>query len=84
MSAFSKKNHISKSYFKAHALEIFRKIELGNFSVIITDHGRPTLEIRKFIEKKEGVNPLEALQGSVLKYDQPLDPVGEDDWQASK
>jgi len=38
---------ISKSELKAHALEVFREIEKSGQSRIITDRGRPTLEIRK-------------------------------------
>lgn len=34
---------ISKTEFKAHALEIFRDIEQSGQSRIITDRGRPTL-----------------------------------------
>jgi len=38
--------HISKSRFKANALEIFRTIEQTGEPVIVTDHGRPSLEVR--------------------------------------
>jgi antitoxin (DNA-binding transcriptional repressor) of toxin-antitoxin stability system len=70
---------ISKTEFKAHALEVFRNIEKTGESRIITDRGKPTLEIRKLRMKKR--NPLDVLKGTVLKYDRPTDPVGEDDWE---
>jgi prevent-host-death family protein len=39
---------VSKSQFKAKALEFFRQVESTGESVIITDHGVPTLEIKPF------------------------------------
>jgi hypothetical protein len=86
MKSRGKENQISKSRFKAHALEIFRQIETGKRKhVVITDHGCPVLEIRKFNPQKlVSQNPLEALRGSVLWFERPFDPVGEDDWQAMK
>jgi PHD/YefM family antitoxin component YafN of YafNO toxin-antitoxin module len=37
-------NQVSKSEFKAKALEYFRQIEGSGESVIVTDHGKPALE----------------------------------------
>lgn len=42
------KSEISKSRFKAQALEFFREIEATGKSVIITDHGKPALEAPRF------------------------------------
>ena len=71
---------VSKSEFKAKALEFFRKIEASGESMIVTDHGKPALEVRPFhgIER----NPLDVLHGSVVRYDGPTDPVAEDEWVA--
>jgi hypothetical protein len=69
---------VSKSQFKAKALEYFRQVEKTGDSIIVTDHGEPTLEIRRYRAAKR--NPLELLRGTVLRYDRPTDPVGEDDW----
>lgn len=73
---------VSKSEFKAKALEFFRKIEASGESVIVTDHGKPALEVRPFrgIER----NPLDVLRGSVVRYDSPTDPVAEDEWEAAQ
>ncbi len=38
---------MSKSEFKAHALEVFRDIEKSGVTLIITDDGKPKLEIKK-------------------------------------
>lgn len=73
---------VSKSQFKAKALEYFRQIETSGDSVIITDHGRPTLEVRVYAEPKR--DPREFLRGTVLRYDDPFEPVGLEDWDALK
>ena len=70
---------ISKTEFKAHALEVLRDIEQSGQSRIITDRGKPTLEIRKLRQQK--MEPLELLKGTVIKYDAATDPVADDDWE---
>ena len=70
---------ISKSEFKAHALEVLREIEKSGQSRVITDHGKPTLEIRKLRQKE--LPPLEVLKGTVLKYERGTEPVADDDWE---
>jgi prevent-host-death family protein len=74
--------HVSKSQFKAKALEYFRQVETSGEPIIVTDHGKPALEIRRVEEKKR--DPLEILKGSVLRYDDPFEPVGVEDWEALK
>ena len=75
-------NQVSKSEFKARALEFFRQVEASGESVIVTDHGKPALEVRPYrgIER----NPLDVLRGSVVRYDSPTDPVAEGDWEAAQ
>lgn len=73
---------VSKSQFKARALEFFRQVEASGEPVVVTDHGEPKLEVRPY--KPLARSPLEVLRGSLLRYDQPLEPVGEDDWEAAK
>jgi antitoxin (DNA-binding transcriptional repressor) of toxin-antitoxin stability system len=71
---------ISKSQFKAKALELFRQVETCGESVVITDHGEPKLEIRPY--QPPAHSPLDVLRGSVLRYDDPLAPVAEEDWNS--
>lgn len=73
---------VSKSQFKAKALEFFRQVETSGETLVVTDHGRPTLEIRPY--RAIDPNPFDLLKGSVLRYDNPTDPVGEDDWLAAQ
>lgn len=75
-------HHISKSEFKAKALEYFRQIEASGESLIVTDHGKPTLEVRPY--KGIDRSPLDVLRGSVVRYDNPVEPVAEDDWEAAQ
>lgn len=73
--------HVSKSQFKARALEFFRRVETTGEPVVIMDHGQPKLELRRYSVPKR--NPLEALRGTVLRYDAPMEPVGDDDWETA-
>jgi antitoxin (DNA-binding transcriptional repressor) of toxin-antitoxin stability system len=72
--------YVSKSLFKAKALEFFRQVEAEGQSLVITDHGKPVLELRPYREAQR--DPLSLLKGSLLKYEQPLEPVG-DDWESA-
>ena len=69
---------ISKSEFKARALEVLRAIERSGEPRVITDHGKPTLEIRKL--RQRDLPPLELLRGTVLKFEDATEPVSPDDW----
>ena len=74
---------VSKSRFKAQALELFRQIEASGEPLVITDHGRPTLEVRPFRPSDpSSSDPLSQLRGSVLHYDDPFVPVAEGEWEA--
>ena len=73
---------VSKSLFKAQALELFRQVEASGEPLVVTDHGRPTLEVRPYRPARSDADPLEVLRGSVLRFDDPFAPVGENDWEA--
>ncbi len=75
-------NIISKSAFKPQALKYFRQIEEQGQEIIITDHAKPVIKIIPYRQKPHAI--LEELRNSVLQYDNPLDPVGQDDWEALK
>jgi antitoxin (DNA-binding transcriptional repressor) of toxin-antitoxin stability system len=75
-------NQVSKAEFKAKALEYFRQVEASGESVIVTDHGKPVLEVRPYYNAERG--PLDLLCGSVVRYENPTDPVGEDEWEAAR
>ncbi|WP_237683958.1 type II toxin-antitoxin system Phd/YefM family antitoxin [Pseudaminobacter soli (ex Zhang et al. 2022)] len=75
-------NRVSKSQFKARALEFFREIEASGEPMIITDHGEPKLEVRPYSRPKR--DPREFLRGTVIRYEDPFEPVGLEDWEALK
>ncbi|KAG0161834.1 hypothetical protein DFQ30_005343, partial [Apophysomyces sp. BC1015] len=72
---------VSKSQFKAKALEFFRRVEASGESVVVTDHGTPALEVRTY--QSIDRNPLDVLRGSVTRYDDPTAPV-DVKWEAHK
>ena len=76
----AKPRQVSKSHFKAHALELFRQVEASGAPLVVTDHGRPTLEVRPYRPTSSDADPLEQLRGSVLRFDDPFAPVGKNDW----
>lgn len=71
---------VSKSEFKARALEYFRRVERTGEPLIITDRGRPVLKIVPYLEEPKAA--LRALRDSVLAYDRPFEPVCLEDWEA--
>jgi len=71
---------VSKSAFKAKALEYFRDVEHSGKELVITDHGKPVLKIVPY--DFNSLEDLKALRGTVLRYDDPLEPVGAEDWEA--
>jgi antitoxin (DNA-binding transcriptional repressor) of toxin-antitoxin stability system len=73
---------VSKSLFKSKALEFFRQVEASGEPVIVTDHGEPRLEVRRY--QAQIKNPLEKLRGTVLHFDRPTEPISEEDWEATQ
>lgn len=73
------KRSVSKSQFKPKALEYFREIEKTGQPLVITDRGKPALKIVPYSEDPDAW--LRLLRGSVLKYADPTEPVGADDWK---
>src|SRR4051794_16503757 len=70
-----KPTHVSKSRFKAHALELFRQVEQSGHPIVITDRGIPVLRLAPYKDDLEAA--LASLKGSVLEYVDPMEPVDE-------
>lgn len=76
------KTMVSKSQLKPKLLNYLRKIESDGVTITITDRGRPVAQLIPYeIKKYKGENPFEWLKGSVLKYEDPFEPVGVEDWE---
>jgi prevent-host-death family protein len=73
---------VSKSEFRAKAFEFLRRVESSGESLILTDRGRPTLELRPY--QADARDPLDILRGTLLRYDNPMDPVGGYVWEAAR
>lgn len=57
---------VSKAIFKARACELFRQVEIYGESVVVTDHGRPTIEIRRYSGHQK--NPVDALRATIVSF----------------
>lgn len=73
---------VSKSRFKAHALEYFRQVETSGKPLIITDRGKPVLRLVPYRSDPESA--VRVLRETVVKYRAPTRPVGEDDWESGE
>lgn len=73
---------VSKSQFKPHSLEYFRRIEQTGEELVITDHGRPVLKIVPYVEDEETL--FRGLRNTVLRYEEPTEPVATEEWEALK
>ena len=73
---------VPKSIFKPKAFEYFRLVEEKRQEILITDHGRPVVRISPVDEADE--HELSALRGLVVKYVDPYEPVGSEDWEAAR
>jgi prevent-host-death family protein len=73
---------VSKSKLKAQALKYFREVEETGREIVVTDRGRPVLRLVPYKEDPREI--LRALRGTVLRYDDPLEPVDVEEWEALK
>ena len=72
---------ISKSQFKPRAFEYFRLVQEQRETIVITERGTPVLKIVPFEEEDDP--DLAALRGTLVKYEEPLEPVDEP-WDAAE
>lgn len=72
-------DEVSKSEFKARALEILRAVEDTGEPILVTDRGVPTIEVRPYNAQIRNAKQL--LRGSVLVYENPEAPTDEH-WEA--
>jgi prevent-host-death family protein len=73
-------HRISKSQFKPQALKYFRDVQKTGRELVITERGEPVLKIVPY--RPEPQAALEELRGSVVRYDDPTEPVGLEDWES--
>ena len=73
---------VSKSRFKAQALELFRQVERTGKPLVITDRGTPVLKLVPYREDPGAA--IKVLRDTVVKYEAPTKPVGEDEWEGAR
>ena len=77
---------VSKSKFKAQALEYLRNVEIQKTPLVITHGGKPVVEIVPYKKDKKTDQEaiLKSLRGNIKFYKDPDEPVGLEDWEALK
>ena len=72
---------VSKSQFKPRAFEYFRLVQEQRETIVVTERGTPVLKIVPFEEEDDP--DLAAVRGTLVKYEEPLEPVVEP-WDAAE
>ena len=70
---------VSKSEFARRALTYLREVEQSGEALILTDRGRAVLRV---VPQAPADDVLASLRGCVIRYDDPTEPVGVEDWGA--
>lgn len=73
-------DRIPKATFKAHALEVLRRVETSGVSVVITDRGRPVARLVPF-HGDDDTAVRESLKGTLRVYRDPTEPI-DAGWEA--
>ena len=71
---------VSKSKFKAQALELFRQVERTGKPITITDRGKPVLKLVPYRADPEAA--VRVLRETVVKYRAPTSPVDDAEWES--
>ncbi len=79
---------VSKSQFKAQALELLRMVEQQNQSLVITHSGKPVAKVIPYKEEGKEMKPeeiLKSLRDSVIYYEDSDEPaIDPKDWDVLK
>lgn len=71
---------VSKSKFKAKALQYLRAVEHGGEELVITDRGRPVVKVVPLSHDPDAL--LAPFRGTLVDYVEPTEPVASEDWEA--
>jgi prevent-host-death family protein len=71
---------VSKSEFKARALEYLRQVEASGEELVVTDRGQPVIRILPVRRSQPDARAI--LRGALLRYEDPTEPVGIEAWNA--
>jgi prevent-host-death family protein len=73
--------------FESHCSTFVRQVEKAGESLVITEEGHPIARVVPYSEsecREQTLKVLAELRGSVLAYEEPTEPVGEEDWETLK
>jgi antitoxin (DNA-binding transcriptional repressor) of toxin-antitoxin stability system len=70
---------VPESEFVRHALTFLREVEETGEALILTDRGRAVLRV---VPQAPADDILASLRGCVVRYHEPTEPVGVEDWGA--
>jgi prevent-host-death family protein len=73
---------VSAAEFKATCLHLMDRVRETGAEYIVTKHGRPVAKLVPYTDSKQRKG-FGALQGTVLKYERPFDPI-DAEWELSK
>lgn len=71
---------VSRRNFQDRPQEYLRQVESTGEELVITDEGKPVLRVVPY--QPDPLEALKSLRGSVLRYDDPTEPVGLEDWES--
>ncbi len=73
---------VSKSQFKAQALEFLREVEKTKTPLVITHAGKPVAKVTPYQEEDKDKAILESLRGTLKFYKDPDKPAADpEDWE---
>jgi prevent-host-death family protein len=70
----SSKSQVGTAEFKARCFELIDHVKEARAEYIVTRHGKPVAKLGP-VEALSSVSPLGAMRGTLLKYDDPFDPI---------
>jgi prevent-host-death family protein len=65
---------VASAEFKARCLELLDRVRESGAAYVVTKHGRPVAQVVPYREPGAATG-FGAMQGTVLAYDRPFDPV---------
>ena len=68
------KSRVGAAEFKARCLELVDQVRESRAQYVITRHGEPVAQLLP-VDRPAAASPLGVMRGTVLKYDDPFDPV---------
>lgn len=81
--------HITRAEFEKRMPELLDQMSRTGETIFVSEDGKATIEIKSMGKPKVYTDEMRArddailskLRGTLLKYDRPFDPVGEEDWE---